>query len=62
MASMATVRHLAFLGGLKVTERLIHHDDTGMVQRYTISDGGRLPVADFAATLRVAPESDAAAV
>ena len=46
-------RHLVFVGGMKVTERLIAHDDDGMVQRYGISNGGRLPVADFTATLRV---------
>lgn len=47
------VRHLVFVGGIKVTELLIQHDDDAMVQRYAISDGGRLPVADFTATLRV---------
>ncbi|MGY8997118.1 MAG: SRPBCC family protein [Alphaproteobacteria bacterium] len=47
------VRHLVFVGGIKVTERLIAHDDETMMQRYGISDGGRLPVADFTATLRV---------
>lgn len=49
------VRHLVFVGGIKVTERLVHHDDASMMVRYVISDEGRLPVADFSATLRVTP-------
>jgi len=57
------VRHQVFVGGIKVTERLISHDDDAMMQRYGISDGGRLPVADFTATLRVVPgESDSCSV
>jgi len=47
------VRHLVVVGGIKVTERLIQHDDAGMVYRYAMSDAGRFPVVDFTASLRV---------
>jgi len=47
------VRRLVVVGGIRVTERLLRHDDAERKYSYAISDGGRLPVADFTATFRV---------
>ncbi|MBN35747.1 MAG: MxaD protein [Rhodospirillaceae bacterium] len=51
------VRRLLVVGGIRVTEVLLHHDDHDRHYRYAIADGGRLPVVEFTATLRVKEDS-----
>lgn len=56
----ATVRHLVIVGRIRLTERLVSHDDATRTCRYTLVDGP-LPVEGYVSMLTVADNGDGSA-
>ena len=56
----ATSRHLVIVGRIRLTERLLAHDDTARTYRYTIAEGP-LPVEGYVSTVTVADHGDGTA-
>ncbi len=53
----ATIRHLVIVGHIRLSERLLSHDDAARTYRYTIADGP-LPVEGYVSTVTVADHGD----